>query len=158
VPLYTVNAIIIACGLGRSKCNSAERTLHVYVHVPIVYSTCQLVCIYGQENHQELSWSIYIGFLSGIIWKLQFLRDSGLFTGWVIHGDIILIVILVLSGRFSIPGFCSPLLPKEPLVSLSPFHLNRHFLRCIIYCSNVQCPTSIKKENILMVETILPKV
>jgi len=51
--------------------------------------------------------------------------------------------------------------PFPLLVSLSPFHLlNRHFLRCIIYCSNVQRPTSIKKQNILilMVETILPKV
>ena len=61
--------------------------------------------------------------LLGLIWKLQSLREPGLFPRWVIHGDIILIVILVLSGRFSILGFCSPLLPKEPLVSLSPFHL-----------------------------------
>ena len=52
--------------------------------------------------------------LLGLIWKLQSLREPGLFPRWVIHGDIILIVILVLSGRFSILGFCSPLLPKEP--------------------------------------------
>ena len=53
--------------------------------------------------------------LLGLIWKLQSLRDPILFPGWVIHGDIILVTILVFSGRFFIPGFCSPFLPKEPL-------------------------------------------
>jgi hypothetical protein len=49
---------------------------------------------------------------SGLIWKLKSLHDPRLFPEWVIHGDIILI--LVLSGEFFIPGFYSPLLPKEP--------------------------------------------
>ena len=40
---------------------------------------------------------------------------SWLFPRWVIHEDTILVTILVFSGRFFIPGFCSPLLPKEPL-------------------------------------------
>ena len=54
-------------------------------------------------------------FSVGLIWKLQFLRDPGLLPEWKIHGDIILVIILVLWG-FSIHGFCSPLLPKGACV------------------------------------------
>lgn len=35
---------------------------------------------------------------------IQSLQDPGLFPGWVIHGDIVLVIILVIYGRFSIPG------------------------------------------------------
>jgi hypothetical protein len=38
---------------------------------------------------------------------------SRFFSGWKIHGYTILVIILVLTERFSIHGFCSPFFQKE---------------------------------------------
>jgi len=57
--------------------------------------------------------------LLGLIWKLQSLRDPGLFPRWVIHGDIILIIILVLSGGFPSLGFAPPCFQKSPKYGLN---------------------------------------